>query len=412
MSFKFLKISSYYRDFLHNYYEKKPQIKTKGYAEQHKHLMEQYFAWSDNYGRLLAKKGLETMEVVANATYMQKAWATEMNLPETLSAQEIVVKQIENFQPNVIYFQDSITFNGKFISLLKQQFPFIKLCIGNLCAPFTSLQVTDFKEFDYFTVCSTFFQQQFKKYGIESVLIPHAFDGRILNKIDTENEFPTSPFIFTGSIFPDEGFHSIRLNVLEKLVSEKIPFAFYGNLPDNSSLGLMKRRASYMAAKTLDNIGLSSVTERFALIRKGRNHEVMPRNLKISKTLYKTAQPPIFGLDMFKALSKAQIGFNIHGDCSGDYAANMRLYETTGAGSCLLTDSKSDLHNYFKPDVEVVTYASADECVEKVKWLLNNPDKCKAIAQAGQNRTLKEHNFENRVEVFYKYLVKRLQHNR
>lgn len=409
MSFKLLKVSSYYRDFLNDYYKKFPEIKSGDYTEQYQHLMSQYFAWSDNYGRLLAEEGLATMEVVANATSMQKAWAAEKGLLPNLSDQEILMKQIELFRPEVIYFQDSVTYNGRFITELRQRFPFIKLCIGNLCAPFTSAQIVDFKVFDYFTVCSPFFQHQFKKYGIDSVLIPHAFDHRILSKTPNENSFHSSPFIFTGSIFPDEGFHSIRLQVLEKLAKEKIPFSFYGNLPDNSQLGLWKKQASYLTSKFLDSIGLHTITDMFALIRKGRNHEVMPRSLKISSELYEIVQPPLFGIDMFKALSKAQIGFNIHGDCAGDYAANMRLYETTGVGACLLTDAKSDLNRYFTPDVEVATYASAEECIEKVKWLLDNPEKCKAIAKAGQQRTLKEHNFENRVDVFYNELIKRMR---
>lgn len=87
----------------------------------------------------------------------------------------------------------------------------------------------------------------------------------------------------------------------------------------------------------------------------------------------------------------------------------MRLYETTGVGACLLTDTKSDLNRYFEPDVEVVTYASAEECVEKVKWLLENPVHCQSIAKAGQKRTLKEHNFKNRVELFYEELVQRMR---
>lgn len=409
MAFKFLKVSSYYRDFLNDYYEKYPKLKSEDYTTQHQHLMNQYFAWSDNYGRLLAQKGLETMEVVANAFSMQKAWAQENGFSHNLSVEEILIKQIEVFRPEVVYFQDSISFNGRFISELRQRFPFVRLFIGNLCAPFTSVQTIGFKEFDYFTVCSPFFQQQFENSGIDSVLIPHAFDQRILSKTSIRNNFPTSPFIFTGSIFPDEGFHSIRLQVLEQLAKEKIPFSFYGNLPDNSRLGLLKRQVSYLASKTFDNIGLSSITEKITLIRKGRNHESLPHNLKISKSLYKSVKPPLFGIDMFKALSKAQIGFNIHGDCAGDYAANMRLYETTGVGACLLTDAKSDLHRYFKSDIEVVTYVSAEECIEKVKWLLENPDQCKAIAKAGQQRTLKEHNFENRVELFYEELMKRMR---
>ncbi|MCL2074720.1 MAG: glycosyltransferase, partial [Marinilabiliaceae bacterium] len=82
------------------------------------------------------------------------------------------------------------------------------------------------------------------------------------------------------------------------------------------------------------------------------------------------------------------------------YSANMRLFETTGVGTCLLTDMKKDIHQYFDIDNEVVTYSSANDCIEKIKYLTNNLVKCHEIAQRGQIRTLSEHNFESRVEMF------------
>jgi len=74
----------------------------------------------------------------------------------------------------------------------------------------------------------------------------------------------------------------------------------------------------------------------------------------------------------------------------------MRLYEATGAGSCLLTDAKLNLSELFEPDVEVVTYDSADDCAVKVKYLLDHEDERRAIAEAGQRRTLRDHTFDNR----------------
>jgi spore maturation protein CgeB len=409
MSFRFLKISSYYRGFLEYYYNSNPEVSKLSYEEQYAHLMGQFFAWSDNYGRLLAEKGFETMEVIANAMPLQKAWARENGLADNATSDKVIIHQISTFRPEIIYFQDSINFNGAFVGQLKRMFPEIQLYIGNLCAPFSSNQIDDFRVFDYFTVCSPFFTHQLKKYGIDSVMIPHAFDERILNKINQNNHYPESSLIFLGSIFADEGFHSLRREVLENLVKEKKPFQFYGNLPDRSLVGLWKKQASYLAARTLDSIGMRSVTDSIPLIHKGRNHQVMPRNIHLSKGLYKIAKPPLFGLEMYKALSRAAIGFNIHIDCAGDYAANMRLFETTGAGACLLTDRKSNLSDYFVEDKEVVTYDSPQECIEKIRWLTNNPDKGREIARNGQLRTLKEHNFSDRVELFREEIVRRIR---
>ena len=409
MSLKFIKISSYYRDFLNQYYQQNPRIVKACYDEQHRHLMNQYFAWSDNYGRILAEKGMETMEIVANALPLQKAWAKENGLSPDLSPDSILLEQIRKFRPHIIYFQDSVTYNGNFVKKIKADHPQLKLCIGNVCAPFSSMQTEAFRVFDYFTVCSPFFQKLLEKYGIPSVNIPHAFDPRILDKIRGDHSYPETPLVFMGSIFAGEGMHSTRRQILEQLVNEGLSFTFYGNLPDRSLIALLKKQASFVAARTLDGMGFKWLTDIIKPIRKGRAHERMPRRLTLSKELYKKALPPVFGLDMFNALSKAAIGFNNHGDCVGDYAANMRLFETTGVGTCLITDHKSNIEDFFKVDEEIVTYQSPGECTEKIRWLIQHPEECREIARKGQQRTLKDHNIASRVELFYHHLIKHLK---
>ncbi len=74
----------------------------------------------------------------------------------------------------------------------------------------------------------------------------------------------------------------------------------------------------------------------------------------------------------------------------------MRLFETTGVGACLLTDWKENLSDLFEPDKEVLTYRTAEECVEKVNYILEHEAERRSIAAAGQRRTLREHNFEKR----------------
>ena len=76
----------------------------------------------------------------------------------------------------------------------------------------------------------------------------------------------------------------------------------------------------------------------------------------------------------------------------------MRLFEATGVGSCLLTDWKENLSDFFIPDVEVVTYRSSQEATEKVKFLLEHPEQRRAIALAGQRRTLSEHTYKQRAQ--------------
>ena len=153
-----------------------------------------------------------------------------------------------------------------------------------------------------------------------------------------------------------------------------------------AKVALVKKQASYLAAKTFDSIGLTGLTDRFPLIKKGRNHSSLPKAPSIAPELYRIALAPVFGLEMFKALSRSMIGFNIHIDCAGDYAANMRLFETTGL-SCLY-DKKSIFQSYLKTE-RIITYSSVDDCLDKIKWLLDNPIEYRRIALNGQQRTLR-----------------------
>ncbi|MFN6066201.1 MAG: glycosyltransferase, partial [Pseudanabaena sp.] len=116
----------------------------------------------------------------------------------------------------------------------------------------------------------------------------------------------------------------------------------------------------------------------------------------VNRNLIKFLRLPVYGLDMYQTLWESRLTLNIHADSSPLYASNMRLFETTGVGSCLITDWKQNINDLFEPDREVVTYRSSSECIEKVKWLLSNPLEAEKIAKAGQHRTLKDHTFDIR----------------
>jgi spore maturation protein CgeB len=99
---------------------------------------------------------------------------------------------------------------------------------------------------------------------------------------------------------------------------------------------------------------------------------------------------------MFQQLHDSRVALNTHIDISRRSASNMRLFEATGVGACLLTDWRENLPQLFDTDAEVVAYRDAEECVEKVNYLLAHEDERRAIAAAGQRRTLREHTFAHR----------------
>jgi len=114
-----------------------------------------------------------------------------------------------------------------------------------------------------------------------------------------------------------------------------------------------------------------------------------------------------WGRAMFQILRRSQITLNRHIDVSANFANNMRLFEATGMGACLVTDAKDNLAELFEPGKEVVTYTSAEECVAAVRHLAEHPAERQRIAAAGQTRCLADHTYERRMTELVAILTRR-----
>jgi spore maturation protein CgeB len=154
-------------------------------------------------------------------------------------------------------------------------------------------------------------------------------------------------------------------------------------------------------------IGLRDLARALPFLKKAYALNELPGNLKGIDQIRAIAKPPLFGLKMYAALSRSRIAFNIHGDVAGAYAANIRMFEATGVGTCLLTDWKKNIAELFEPDSEIVTYRTTDECLEKIRWLLDHPVECAEIARRGQARTLRDHTVVQRVGQLHEIIMNR-----
>ena len=88
--------------------------------------------------------------------------------------------------------------------------------------------------------------------------------------------------------------------------------------------------------------------------------------------LMKKVAPLLFGSKLYELLTDSLITLNVHGRVNANYgkakfaAGNIRLFEATGAGCCLLTDHLPHIEEFFIPDEEIITYKNRSE-VEKSK---------------------------------------------
>ena len=118
---------------------------------------------------------------------------------------------------------------------------------------------------------------------------------------------------------------------------------------------------------------------------------------------------PKLGIEMLRAIKLSKISLNFHIDVAKNEAANLRMYEVTGSGSCLLTDYKDNINEIFIDGEEIMTFKNVDECSRKIDFLLSNNKILKKISTQGQRRTLSDHSFKNRSEDLVEIILKNLK---
>jgi hypothetical protein len=106
------------------------------------------------------------------------------------------------------------------------------------------------------------------------------------------------------------------------------------------------------------------------------------------------------GSEMVRALRSYRISFNIN--IADDI--NFRTFESTGAGSLLLTNYTPNLEKLFKINEEVVVYRNPDELMGLIEYFINNEDHRAKIAAMGQQRSENFHAYDVRSKQFIEIL--------
>jgi hypothetical protein len=183
------------------------------------------------------------------------------------------------------------------------------------------------------------------------------FEPAVLSRLSTQG--PKTPVSFVGSLTP---YHPARAELLEYVCrQQRVDIWGYGaeTLPENST--------------------------------------IQSHHLGIA-----------WGTEMYQILHRSKITLNHHIGIAESYANNMRLFEATGVGTLLITDWKVNLHEMFEPGKEVIAYRTKEECAELIQYYLAHEDERESIARAGQQKTLKDHTYYQRmqelVQIASKYL--------
>ncbi len=333
-------VGTCYSAFIDHHYSVNPELVHASYRVQLDALLATGFGDADFYSRGMILAGWRAADVIFNCIQIQTAWARENNYQGDMLG--ILVEQVRQFGPDVIYLQDLSLARSDILDRLR---PHTRLIVGQIASPVPAsaqLQGLDI-------IISSFphFVERFRNEGICAYYQPLAFDSRILGRLGPRN--PTIDFSFVGGI----SAHHAQGTQLLTDVAALSPLQVWGY------------GSGYLASDSL---------------LRARHHG------------------EAWGLDMFKLLRSSRITLNRHIDTAEKYANNMRLFEATGTGALLITDNKENLGGLFRIGEEVVVYSTAEECAALVTYYLNHLDEAEAIAKAGQARTLRDHSYDRRME--------------
>ncbi len=366
---RLLKASPFYPGFIQGVYETTPGLKQATYAEQWRALMAGCFGWTDSWKTHLESTGqFEVIELVTNAEFLQKAWALErgVTFSEDRWSSEIIMAQVRHYRPDAFFPHDSSTLDKRVWLALKEELPAL-VVIGYdgvaICDP------ARFEGCDLLLACSEIITEVYAKAGFDTHFFKLGFETSVLEKLRPGRDL--YPISFIGGINLGANGHNRRLQLLENLI-QKVPLDLFLQAP-HASGGLLF---------LLSNLRRGQWAT--ALLRG-------PRQVLRLLKLQRRNRGALYGLPMYQALADSGMTLNIHIDAAGPRAANMRLFEGTGVGTCLVTDWKENLVQFFEPDYEVVTFKSLAECQDKVGYLLRNETERRKIGRAGQRRTLKDH---------------------
>lgn len=370
-----------YPAFLTQMYSMRPGLHLQSYDSQVSERNSTLFGVADYYSANFRAEGHDAREVHVNNPWLQAAWAREHGLrvtwpldpghiPNTSGGvararsrlgpivrplvrkfvsrqitnweQAIVRAQIEHFRPDVILNQEMSYIRSRYLESVKGPSTVI---VGQIASALPGGE--DFRAYDLIVSSLPNFVAWFQAKGLPAALNRLAFEPRVLKLLeeDCERDVEVS---FVGSLSSD---HRSRIGLLETLAG-LIDLRVWGS-------------------------GIESLSRK--------------------SPLHRCYQGEAWGRDMYAVLQRSRITLNHHIDLAEGFANNMRLYEATGMGALMLVDATKGLEAIFHIGEEVVSYADAEDCARRVRSLLKNEAERDRIAAAGQERTLREHTYRNRV---------------
>lgn len=357
----FLKININYSNMHKDFFSKK-KLHNNTYEE----ILNLYFNenyWPSNSLELALKKKYQwkctSLIYCYEQTNLQdiifQKWFKENNIEELdYSYEQKLLIQIAFYKPDILYIHELVLFNSNFYKKIRFLLP-NTIIIGWSCSPSVRTNYSMLHLVDLVYTCSRNTVDILKQNNINVKYLSHVFDSSKFTKNYNKNKYDV---VFAGTI--DRKEYPSRNKLLLYLIKKGIKISIFGNCKDPQ--------------------------------------------------LKRYTHPSIYGKEYYNILNQSKIVLNKHILDDTDFSGNIRLFETTGIGTFLLSDYKKDMKTKFNIKDEVILYKNKYDATVKIKKYLKNNIKREKIASKAKWKTMRKYSYKNNAEIIYND-IKKLQEN-
>ena len=397
-------LTSIYPAHAEKIYRDNPSLKNKSSEEQMEfirwHALSSYVRWFEFF----EEKGYQVCIFNKCLPEVELAWSRENRYkPKTNhNILEIGIEKIKRFKPDIIFTFSPLLYTQSYflmhlITILHTK-PKLLAWYGANCG-----DEEIFRFFDLTLSNSKHLVNSLRQKDIKADFLQHAFDPIILDKIKLPEE-RLNRVAFFGNLDVSTNDFRDRTRILEKISIQTNFLDVYGvhtapSVKETSKYSLLKVRQKL--SSYFNQIIPNSTFNYWS-----NEKNLPPSPWSLNKNFCTRIKPPLYGQEMLQKLSSYQIALNDHNKHTGDNACNMRLYEATGLGCCLVTDEKSDLYDLFERDSEILTYKSSTEAISIINYLIENKNEARRSGNNGQKRTIIEDNTKNSIALLVSLINK------
>jgi glycosyltransferase involved in cell wall biosynthesis len=285
---------------------------------------------------------------VYDSELIQKKWANEENISYGNDWKiDILKKQIEIYEPDVIY-----TNNPGWISKNIDKLPHANLMVAWRAAPIGNKE--DYSCFNLGLSYAPVYRDLMKRHGIHNLEhMDFSFNPEIKKYIDYKNLEKKNDICFVGR---------------------------YGKMFKKRNMLLNKIHRQFKDTNTIA----------YHLLTEKRFGGVVPH---LPWRMLNSLKKPIFLNELLETFATSKIIINTHSDISAQYKGNMRVFESLGTGSFMLSD-KGIYPKFLRDGKDFVSYDDTDDLLNKIEYYLENDDEREKIAKHGYETICKHYSTE------------------